>query len=496
MAAPNGLRNGGSRPGTSPPAAWDEWSPEALAQAATAASDLRHHVREADPFVTRVQPVPGLPGHAEGHEVLVRMAAVGLPVDLAGLLRGVIRPDRGGTSYWSFPAAALHASDPAEQRRHALRRTRATSVAAALTEIRQFFLELYRRALAARARPGVAFEWVGEMLHLIQDSYSRAHVVRAYPAGRGGPHPIRRIRWFHFSLIPGRSSRGPDEHDAPTDGRDVIWASSGVLKPEAGFARDASRELLLLMLRHLGAPTAPTNAAELKRYTDRHLSLALPARIPAHREAGPAEAFSWELSEGSHAYPLNEGLEWGHALEAIYEQRPPTLAIRSTIKRWTGPLTFDQAIAAGKGVYGIYIIEQHGKPVYVGKAGGGDGDLATRIAARLDYHRQSKVDLRVYRVRLGILATRKSKTLGTRILGVERAVIRSVKKVTGAELQNRNKKGRFRAAPGGVDVNNVLPNSPRYRRRTSAAVAARIGKNQRLRMKAGQILEAEADGWR
>jgi hypothetical protein len=193
MAAPTGLRNGVSRPRPAAPPAWDEWSPQALEQAAAAASAPSYPVGEADPFVTRVQPVPLLPGHAEGHEVLVRMAAAGLPVDLAALLRGVIRPDRGGTSYWSFPRAALHASDPAEQCRHALRRTQTTPLRAALAEIRQHFIRLYRRALAARSRPGVASEWIGEMLHQIQDSYSQAHVVRAYRAGPGGSHPIGRL---------------------------------------------------------------------------------------------------------------------------------------------------------------------------------------------------------------------------------------------------------------------------------------------------------------
>jgi hypothetical protein len=493
MAAPTGLRNGDPRLRTAAPPAWDEWSPEALEQAATAASDPRHQVREADPFVTRVQPVPGLPGHAEGHEVLVRMAAVGLPVDLGGVLRGVIRPDRGGTSYWSFPSAALHASDPSEQRRHALRRTQATSLPAALAEIRQQFVLLYRRALAARSRPGVAFEWVGEMLHLIQDSYSQAHVVRAYRAGPGGSHPIRGVRWFNFSLIPGRSSRGPDEHDAPTDRRDVIWASSGVLKPEAEIARDASRELLLLMLRHLRAPTAPTNAAELSRYMARHLSSAA-ARTPEHGEAGPAEAFSWELSEGSHSLPLSEALEWGHELEAIYEQK---LATTATIKHWTGPLTISQAIEQGGGKYGIYIFEKSGKPIYVGKAGGGSNDLGSRVAAYAGTLRSMAVDPRVYRVRLGTLATKNSSALRQRILDVERAVIRSVKKVTGAKLTNANKTGQVRAAKGGIDVKNVLPNSPRYRTRIrlKGQDAGKLGKGQRLRVKAGQTWEADAGGW-
>jgi len=97
----------------------------------TAANEIE---LEAEPFFTRVQPVPHLPGYEEGHEVLTRSAASGLVSgpDLDAILLGVIRPDRGGASYWKFPRAAFHALNPAVQRAHSLRRTRGTSAGAAL----------------------------------------------------------------------------------------------------------------------------------------------------------------------------------------------------------------------------------------------------------------------------------------------------------------------------------------------------------------------------
>jgi hypothetical protein len=230
------------------------------------------HELEADAFVTRVQPIPGLPGHAEGHEVITRVAAASLPVDLAALLRGVIRPDRGGTSYWKFPGAVLHVSDPAEQRRHCLRRTPGTSTPAAIAEIQAWFTTLYRRAMSAPTA-ATAFEWIGEAVHLLQDSYSQAHAERAYGAGPGGTHPIRKVRSFVLGVFPPRRSVGPSEHNAPADDRDMIYDSAARLKPEAGLARNATREFLVLMLRHLSSPAAPGNPAELRTFINRHLSM-------------------------------------------------------------------------------------------------------------------------------------------------------------------------------------------------------------------------------
>jgi hypothetical protein len=242
-----------------------EWTRE-LESTATALED-----DEAEPFFTRVQPIPHLPGHEEGHEVLTRIAARGLVAgrDLNVLLLGVIRPDRGGGSYWNFPRAAIHAFSPAAQRSHSLRRTPSTSQSAALAEIRRHLAALYSLALRATTRP-IALGWVGEALHLIQDSYSGAHTKRALGHGAGGTSPIRRIRAFYLSVWPPRRSTAPDEHNVPSDPRDRIWKSPGVLSNEARFAIRASREYLLMMLRHLRSPRSPGHLAEFRHFLTRH----------------------------------------------------------------------------------------------------------------------------------------------------------------------------------------------------------------------------------
>jgi hypothetical protein len=239
---------------------------------------------EADPFITRVQPVPGLPGFDEGHEILTRFAArrvLTIPSpEFNALILGVIIPDRGGRRYRSFPRAAIGAViDPRQQPRHSLRPTRSTSVASSLAAIRRTLQVLHARAMAG-STPAASLRATGEALHLIQDSYSRAHTERAYGAGPGGTHPIRYIRWFgKITLLPPRFSSGPREHNFPTDPRDQIYVTgpSGKvaiprrLKPESVVAVKASREYLRMILRHLKTRGAPSNATELRAFMDKHL---------------------------------------------------------------------------------------------------------------------------------------------------------------------------------------------------------------------------------
>ena len=187
------------------------------------------------------------------------------------LLLGVIRPDRGGSSYWNFPRAALHSFSPGAQRSHALRRAPSTPQAAALAEIRRHLTSLYSLALRASNR-ATALGWAGEALHLIQDAYSGAHMERALGAGAGGTSPIRRIRVFNLSVwLPSRST-APLEHNVPSDPRDSVWGSPGVLRRESGFAVRASREYLAMLLRHLANRRAPSKAAEFRSYLNRHLA--------------------------------------------------------------------------------------------------------------------------------------------------------------------------------------------------------------------------------
>src|SRR4029077_7968378 len=108
----------------------------------------------------------------------------------SAILLGVIRPDRGGRSYWNFPRSALESFKARAQASHSLRPTPSSTVATALRLIRSRFLALYLRAMRATNRT-TALEWLGEALLLLQDSFSGAHVKRV--GGR-----IRHIRVFYI----------------------------------------------------------------------------------------------------------------------------------------------------------------------------------------------------------------------------------------------------------------------------------------------------------
>ena len=221
-----------------------------------------------EPFFTRVTPIPGI-GNKEGHEILTRLAMRGLPLsaaDRAAVELGVIRPDRGGRSYWNFPRAALDSLTAAAQPAHALRPSSSSTVPMALGLIRGKLTGLYLRAMRSRAR-STALEWVGEALHLVQDSFSSAHVERA-----GGTGRIRHIRAFFVRLGWPPLSRAPHEHNAPSDTRDDIYLH-GAPRPQAHAAIRASRDYLIMMMRHLRAPSSPRNAAELRAFMNRYLSV-------------------------------------------------------------------------------------------------------------------------------------------------------------------------------------------------------------------------------
>lgn len=226
-----------------------------------------YELENAEPFFTRVTPIPGI-GNKEGHEVLTRLAMRGLPLttaEKAAVELGVIRPDRGGQSYWNFPRAALASLKAAAQPAHALRPTPSASVAAALRLIHQKFIELYRKAVSAKSR-SMAYSWLGEALHLLQDSFSSAHVERV-----SGTGSIRNIRAFYIRVGWPPLSRAPHEHNAPSDPRDDVYLH-GRLRPEATAAVLASREFLKMAIRHLNAPLSSGNAAELITFIRRYLS--------------------------------------------------------------------------------------------------------------------------------------------------------------------------------------------------------------------------------
>jgi hypothetical protein len=110
-----------------------------------------HEFEGPEPFFTRVTPIPGI-GNKEGHEILTRVAMRGLPLgaaDRSAILLGVIRPDRGGRSYWNFPRSALESLKARAQPSHSLRPTPSSTVATALRLIRARFARLYLRAMRA-----------------------------------------------------------------------------------------------------------------------------------------------------------------------------------------------------------------------------------------------------------------------------------------------------------------------------------------------------------
>jgi hypothetical protein len=221
----------------------------------------------AESFYTKVTPIPGI-GNKEGHEILTRVAMRRLPLtgaDQSALLLGVIRPDRGGRSYWNFPRSALESLKAAAQPAHALRPTPSSTVSAALRLIRARFAHLHRRAMRATSR-STALEWLGEALHLLQDSFSSAHVERV-----GGTGRIRHIRAFFIRLGWPPLSRAPHEHNAPSDPRDDVYLH-GALRPEARAAIRASRAFLMMALRHLRAPRSPRHGIELRAFMSRYLS--------------------------------------------------------------------------------------------------------------------------------------------------------------------------------------------------------------------------------
>jgi hypothetical protein len=229
--------------------------------------ELTHEAPEAaDLFVTEV--AFGLP---QGHQHLTSLAAAGVPgigpLESKAMRDGVSRPDD--------PRLAF---DPAQQRRHFLRRTVCQSVPLALAEGRAHFDLLHRTVLGSPSRQ-TQFEFIGEALHVVQDSFSEAHTERSW-GGPGGFHPIIFIRFFGFD----GSLRHPIEHQVfpPPDPRDVITAR-GSLIPWARESVTSSREFLLMVLRQLASPPAPAvRAAELRRFMDRHMFLS-PSHTPTTR---------------------------------------------------------------------------------------------------------------------------------------------------------------------------------------------------------------------
>jgi outer membrane protein OmpA-like peptidoglycan-associated protein len=212
---------------------------------------------EADKFVT--EQIAGIPA---GHKHLTALATSGLPVtsrDLDALKDGNARVDDIAKAF-----------EPDEQKRHVLRKTKCQPVADALSDARNHLIFLHSLALGAPVRQ-TQFEWLGEALHLIQDSYSNAHTERV---AAGGRLPIVFIRFFGFQ----GSCKFPIEHRVvpPPDPRDCITAGcipKGTLTVWARESISASREYLVMALRHIASPGSPTISIDLRAFMDRHLIL-------------------------------------------------------------------------------------------------------------------------------------------------------------------------------------------------------------------------------
>jgi hypothetical protein len=115
--------------------------------------------------------------------------------------------------------------------------------------------------------PAAQFELIGEALHLIQDSYSPAHMERNY-GGSGKVHSINYIRFWHPITVGG----SPLEHSFPIDPRDNLTVASIPLN-WVDEAITASRDFLQMVLNHVKNPADPGNRTELNAFMNKHLLL-------------------------------------------------------------------------------------------------------------------------------------------------------------------------------------------------------------------------------
>ncbi len=192
----------------------------------------------------------------EGHEWLTRAAAKGFSkAEVAALTKGVRAPDVNGpiTNHVKLK----------EQRRHALRQTLTQKTRPALAEAVGHLHKLHGHALAQRNR-SKQLETIGEALHLIQDSFSPAHVERKR-------RKVKKLRNY-----------GPanwvkpweDNHGFPMDSRDNPRDKKGKLNGAAREAVTASAAYLAIVVRHIGnPPSAASRKKDLDGFTGKWLSM-------------------------------------------------------------------------------------------------------------------------------------------------------------------------------------------------------------------------------
>lgn len=206
----------------------------------------------------------------EGHEELTNRAASGLvptpTLDYKALIEGVRRPDTASLT------AHLHLG---QQRRHFLRSHILQGQSSAYTDAVGHLRDLHRRILGTISNREEQFRLIGEALHLIQDSYSPAHVKRD-ASGR-----IERIMNYGPTNLVAPAVLPPvtfplalREHLFPADPRDSVYSTSGggTLKPEAQRAVVASRAFLQMILPQLSRGASdPRNASELTAFIGTYL---------------------------------------------------------------------------------------------------------------------------------------------------------------------------------------------------------------------------------
>lgn len=162
---------------------------------------------------------------------------------LAPLLAPALGPAFASFAAGQVAAHVVHSTKEADQKQHALRRTRNQDWRQALQEIAEYMRSLHRSVLAT-GDPRTRLRRIGAALHLIQDSYCPAHTDRSEA------RCLRYIRNYGGYDTPVYESSGAGrEHRFPTDPRDNINAHPG----EARNAVDASQQYLQIAFKVIHA---------------------------------------------------------------------------------------------------------------------------------------------------------------------------------------------------------------------------------------------------
>lgn len=230
--------------------------------------EFRHELPEgAEKFWTEGKYL-GLIDVKHGHVELTANAAASAGFggdDLEALKRGVARPDQS-------PTSITEQIDECQQHRHALRAAFCQDMPSAIERIRSYLRNLYDCILSMAApqdpeRRKAQFELIGEALHLIQDSYSPAHMERDF-GGPGKVHAIKYIRFWNPITLAG----DPMEHNFPVDPRDNLTLASFPID-WVKEALTASREFLQMVKRHIADPGDSKVRPERDAYINKHLLL-------------------------------------------------------------------------------------------------------------------------------------------------------------------------------------------------------------------------------